>query len=172
MVDENAFLEDIDNLRASGAKKVFLKTGAYRPYIALTMKLASEAKIDALTFDGQAENRHVSCSDDERGFNANSVEAQVLKCAQILKKKGKHVPDIVMAGCFINETQIFKSIAMSGFEGKPFVKAIAMGRAPLTAVMKAKHYVELAKNDNLPKGFAANLTQPAGTVLRSDNRAC
>ena len=59
-----------------------------------------------------------------------------------------------MAGCFMNETQIFKSIAMSGFDGKPFVKAIAMGRAPLTAVMKAKHYVELAKNDNLPKGFA------------------
>jgi hypothetical protein len=82
------------------------------------------------------------------------LQAQVMKCLQILKKKNRYIPDIVMAGCFINEAQIFKSVAMSNFGDKPYVKAIAMGRAPLTAVMKAKHYVELAKQNNLPKGFA------------------
>jgi glutamate synthase domain-containing protein 2 len=157
MVDENAFLEDIDNLRESGAKKVFLKTGAYRPaVVALTMKLASEAKIDALTFDGAGGGTGMSPVPmmNEASTPTVYLQAQVMKCAQILKKKGKHVPDLVMAGCFMNETQIFKSIAMSGFDGKPYVKAIAMGRAPLTAVMKAKHYMELARANNLPKGFA------------------
>ena len=41
---EKGFLEDIDLLRESGAKKEFLKTGAYRPSaVAYTMKFASEA---------------------------------------------------------------------------------------------------------------------------------
>ncbi|MEM2851525.1 MAG: FMN-binding glutamate synthase family protein, partial [Candidatus Bathyarchaeia archaeon] len=53
MPQEKSFLEDIDWLREQGAKIVTLKTGAYRPSaVAFTMKLASEAKIDAVTFDG------------------------------------------------------------------------------------------------------------------------
>ncbi|MHA1832875.1 MAG: glutamate synthase-related protein, partial [Candidatus Baldrarchaeia archaeon] len=47
------FIEDVEWLREQGAKKVFLKTGAYRPeVVAWTLKVASEAKIDAVTFDG------------------------------------------------------------------------------------------------------------------------
>ena len=47
------FVEDVENLRGTGARYVFLKTGAYRPeVVAFTMKAASEAKIDLLTFDG------------------------------------------------------------------------------------------------------------------------
>jgi hypothetical protein len=86
------------------------------------------------------------------------LEVQVLKCAQILKKKGRYVPDISMAGGFINETQIFKSIAMSNFGSGPFVKAITMARAPLTAVMKSSYFIELAKSGKLPKDFADEYT--------------
>jgi len=82
------------------------------------------------------------------------LQAQVLKGLEILKKKGKHIPDICMAGAFVNETQIFKSIAMSNFGDGSYVKTIGMARAPLTAVMKSKHYVDLAKEDKLPKNFA------------------
>ena len=47
------FVEDIEWLRDQGSKKVFLKTGAYRPAAtAFTLKCASAAKIDLLTFDG------------------------------------------------------------------------------------------------------------------------
>jgi len=81
------------------------------------------------------------------------LEAQVLKCAEILRKKGKHVPDIVMAGGFIDETQIFKAIAMSNFGNGPYVKAILMGRAPVTAVMKSSYFAELAERGRLPKYF-------------------
>jgi hypothetical protein len=60
-----------------------------------------------------------------------------------------------MAGGFINETQIFKAIALSNFGNGPLVKGVAMARAPLTAVMKSKYFVELWESGRLPKSFAA-----------------
>jgi hypothetical protein len=81
------------------------------------------------------------------------LEAQVLKCAEILKKKRRYVPDIVIGGGFINETQIFKAIAMSNFGEGPYVKANLMARAPITSVMKSTYFVELAKKGKLPRAF-------------------
>lgn len=53
MLTERGFVEDIEWLRNQGAKCISLKTGAYRPSaVAFTMKVASEAKIDYVTFDG------------------------------------------------------------------------------------------------------------------------
>ena len=157
MPEEKGFVEDVEQLREQGAKKVFLKTGAYRPaVVAFTMKCASEAKIDLVTFDGAGGGTAMSPVPmmQECGTPTVYLEAQVLKCAEILKKRGKHVPDIAMAGGFLNETQIFKSIAMSNFGGGPYVKAIAMARAPVTAAMKASYFAELAKTNRLPKAFA------------------
>ena len=91
---------------------------------------------------------------DEMGTPTIYLEAQVLKCAEILRKKGRFVPDIIMAGGFIKESQIFKSIAMSNFGNGPYVKAVLMARAPLTSVMKSSYFVELAKDGKLPKTFA------------------
>ncbi|MEW6222190.1 MAG: hypothetical protein AB1476_02550 [Candidatus Hadarchaeota archaeon] len=55
MPAERDFVEDVEWLRGQGAKKVTLKTGAYRPVdVAWTMKVASEAKVDYITFDGPA----------------------------------------------------------------------------------------------------------------------
>jgi len=158
MVDSQAFLEDIDWLREQGAKKVFLKTGAYRPVVvALTLKLASEAKIDLLTFDGAGGGTGMSPVPmmNEASTPTVYLQAQVLKGLEILKKKGKHIPDIVMAGSFVNETQMFKSMAMSNFGDGPYIKTIGMARAPLTAVMKSKNYVKLAKENKLPKNFVS-----------------
>lgn len=154
---EKGFLEDIDWLRSQGAKHVILKTGAYRPSaVAFTMKLASEAKIDAVTFDGAGGGTGMSPVPmmDEMSTPTVYLEAQVLKCAEILRKKGRHVPDIVMAGGFIKESQMFKAIAMSNFGGGPYVKAVLMARAPLLAVMKSSYFVELSKKGKLPRKFA------------------
>ena len=90
---------------------------------------------------------------DEMGVPTVYLEAQVLRCAQLLKKKGKYVPDIVMAGGFINETQILKAIALSNFGDGPYVKATVIGRAMLTAVMKAEYFVKLAREGELPRNF-------------------
>ncbi|HLN45927.1 MAG TPA: glutamate synthase-related protein [Candidatus Sulfotelmatobacter sp.] len=153
---EKPFLEDIDWLRAQGARHVFLKTGAYRPSaVAYTMKFASGAKIDALSFDGAGGGTGMSPVPmmDEMSIPTVYLEALVLKCAQILKKKGKHVPDLVIAGGFIEETSIFKSIAMSNFGKEPLIKGVLMGRSPITAAMKSNYFKQLAAQGKLPKQF-------------------
>jgi hypothetical protein len=58
-----------------------------------------------------------------------------------------------MAGGFIEETSIFKTIAMSNFGEGPLVKAVLMGRSPITAAMKANYFKQLAKEGKLPKNF-------------------
>jgi len=154
--NEKSFIEDIEWLREQGAKKVFLKTGAYRPsVVAFTMKVASEAQIDAVTFDGAGGGTGMSPVPmmDEMSTPTVYLEAQVLKCAETLRKKGRYVPDIIMAGGFISETQMFKSIAMSNFGEDPYVKAILMARAPLTAVMKSSYFLELSEKGQLPRTF-------------------
>ncbi len=162
---EKSFIEDIEWLRKQGAKRVFLKTGAYRPSaVAYTMKFASEAKIDALSFDGAGGGTGMSPVPmmDEMSIPTVYLEALVLKCAQILKKKGRYVPDLVMAGGFIEETSIFKSMAMSNFGEQPFIKGVLMGRSPITAAMKSNYFKQLAEQSKLPKMFAERYgTDPA-----------
>jgi len=154
---EKPFIEDIEWLRKQGAKHVFLKTGAYRPSaVAYTMKFASEAKIEALSFDGAGGGTGMSPVPmmDEMSIPTVYLEALVLKCAQILKKKGRHVPDLVMAGGFIEETSILKAIALSNFGEGPLIKAVLMGRSPITAVMKSSYFKKLAQEAKLPRVFA------------------
>jgi glutamate synthase domain-containing protein 2 len=154
---EKGFLEDIDWLRKQGAKKVFLKTGAYRPSaVAYTLKWASEAKIDALSFDGAGGGTGMSPVPmmDEMSIPTLFLQTLVMQCAQILKARGKYVPDLVMAGGFIEETSVFKTIAMSNFGQGPLVKAVLMGRSPITAAMKASYFKELAAEGKLPHQFA------------------
>lgn len=157
MPKHREFVEDIEWLRQQGAKHVILKTGAYRPSaVAYTMKMASEAKIEAITFDGAGGGTGMSPVPmmDEMSIPTVYLETMVLKCARILEKKGRHVPDLVMAGGFIAETQILKAIAMSNYGNGPLVKAVLMGRSPLTAVMKANYFSQLAEEGKLPRSFA------------------
>ena len=91
---------------------------------------------------------------DEMSIPTIYLEAIVLRCAQILKSKGRYVPDLVMAGGFIEETSIFKTIALSNFGQGPLIKAVLMGRSPITAAMKASYFKQLAQEDKLPRVFA------------------
>ncbi len=157
MPEEIPFIEDVKWLRAQGAKRVFLKTGAYNPAaVAFTLRVASEAKVDFLTFDGAGGGTGMSPVPmmHECSTPTLYLAAQVLKGAQILKSKGKYVPGMAIAGGIIDETQIFKAIAMSNFGDGPFFKAVAMARSPITAVMKADYFARLAEADDLPHKFA------------------
>ncbi len=156
MPKEKDFVEDVEQLRDKGAEKVTLKTGAYRPSdVAWTMKVASEAEVDYITFDGAGGGTGMSPVPMMNEMSTPTVylEAQILKCAQILDDKGEYVPDISMAGGFIQETQMLKSIAMSNFGDEPYIKSITMARAPITAAFKANYFQELAEKDNLPSDF-------------------
>ena len=151
------FVEDVEWLREHGAKYVTLKTGAYRPaVVAWTLKVASEARVNYVTFDGAGGGTGMSPVPmmQEMGIPTVYLESIVLKCIRIMDKKGMYIPDIAMAGGFVNETQVFKAIALSNFGQGPYVKAISMARAPLAAVFKAKYFAELAKSGKLPPAFA------------------
>ncbi len=159
--EERSFVEDVEWLRSVGARHVTIKTGAYRPVdVAWTMKVASEAKVDYITFDGAGGGTGMSPVPMMNEMSTPTVylEAQVLRCARILERAGRYVPDISMAGGFINETQMFKAIALSNFDGNngrgPFVKTITMARSPLTAAMKSLYFTELAEKNRLPRDFA------------------
>ncbi|QLH74102.1 MAG: FMN-binding glutamate synthase family protein [Methanomassiliicoccales archaeon] len=155
--DLNSFVEDVDRLRSAGAKYVFLKTGAYKPEIvAFTMKAASMAKVDMLTFDGAGGGTGMSPVQmmNEMSTPTVHLEAQVLECAKILQKKGKFIPDMIMAGGFVNETQMYKSMAMSNIGGGPLIKGIAMARSPILAAMKSQYFARQAAEGKLAKSFA------------------
>ncbi len=124
--------------------------------VAFTLRVASEAKVDFLTFDGAGGGTGMSPVPmmHECSTPTLYLAAQVLKGAQILKSKGKYVPGMAIAGGIIDETQIFKAIAMSNFGDGPFFKAVAMARSPITAVMKADYFARLAEADDLPHKFA------------------
>ncbi len=155
--EERGFVEDVEWLRDIGARHVTIKTGAYRPVdVAWTMKVASEAKVDYITFDGAGGGTGMSPVPMMNEMSTPTVylEAQILKAARILEREGKYVPDMSMAGGFINETQMYKAIAMSNFGDGPFIKSITMARAPLTAAMKSLYFTELAEKGRLPRDFA------------------
>ncbi|VUT23685.1 MAG: hypothetical protein MASP_00130 [Candidatus Methanolliviera sp. GoM_asphalt] len=159
MPNREGFVENIERLREKGAKKVFMKTGAYRPaVVAATLRYASDAKIDAITFDGAGGGTGMSPIPMMQECSTPTVwlQAQVLRCLRILKDHGRHIPDVAIAGGFTDETQVFKSIAMGNFGDEPYVKTVAMARAPITAVMKAKHFAEKAKKGELQRTFVDN----------------
>ncbi len=157
MPSQKTLEEFVEELRDLGAKQVTIKTGAYRPAeVAWQMRVASEAEVDYVTFDGAGGGTGMSPVPmmNEMGIPTVYLEALVLKAARMLKDKGKYVPDISIAGGFINETQIVKAVALSNFGDGPMVKSVTTGRAPLTAVMKSEYFVKLANEGRVPKSFA------------------
>lgn len=140
-------LEEIDQIRSSGAKNIFIKTGAYRPAAtAWIIRLGVEGKVDGMTFDGAGGGTGMSPVSmmNEGSIPTPYLEALVVGCLDMIKKKNTslNIPTIAIAGGIANETQMFKALAM----GAPYVKCIAMARAPLTAAMKARYIGEVIRN--------------------------
>jgi glutamate synthase domain-containing protein 2 len=142
MVDEEAFYKEAERLRSLGAKYVTLKTGAYRAAdLARAIKYSSEAKIDLLTIDGAGGGTGMSpwrmmC---EWGIPTVQLECLTYQMCERLKAKGAYIPPIAIAGGLSLEDHLFKAIAL----GAPYVKAICLGRALMTAAMVGKTHGKL-----------------------------
>ena len=137
MVEEETFMKRVEELRKAGAKRVFLKTGAYRPAdLARAVKYASKAKLDLLTVDGAGGGTGMSPWRMMNEWGVPSVELWSLtyRYARTLDKKGEYVPDICFAGGVTFEDQIFKALAL----GAPYVKAVGMARSVVAAAMVGK----------------------------------
>ena len=137
MVSEEAFHKSVEHLRSIGAKYVTLKTGAYRPAdLARAIKFSSDAKIDLLTIDGAGGGTGMSPwrMMNEWGIPTVELECLTYQMCERLNAKGAYIPPIAIAGGLSLEDHIFKAIAL----GAPYVKAICLGRAMMTASMVGK----------------------------------
>jgi len=153
MVTEEGFVNRVKELRSLGAKYVFLKTGAYRPAdVARAVKFSSVSRIDLLTIDGAGGGTGMSPWRMMNEWGIPSVEIWSLTYQYVdrLAKKGEYVPSIAFAGGVTMEDHIFKALAL----GAPYVKAIGMARAPLTASTVAKNVGQRIMEDNLPVYYA------------------
>ena len=134
MVDEDEFHKTIEHLRKVGAKRVSLKTGAYRPVdLARAVKFASQAKIDLLTVDGAGGGTGMSPwrMMNEWGIPTVHLECLLHEYLSHLKRKGEFVPTVAIAGGLSLEDHVFKALAL----GAPYVKLVCMGRSIMTAAM-------------------------------------
>lgn len=149
MVTKEGFLETITRLRKVGAKYVSLKTGPYRPAdLARAVEFCSAAKVDYLTVDAAGGGTGMSPWRMMNEWGVPGIELWSLLheyCGR-LAQKGEYVPDIVLAGGFVLEDQIFKGLALCA----PYVKAIGMARGPLAAAMVGKTLGESITSGQIP----------------------
>lgn len=155
------FLENLDNLRSTGVKNIFIKTGAYRPSAtAWIIRLGVEGKVDGMTFDGAGGGTGMSpiTMMNEGSIPTVYLEAMVVGCLDMIKKKSPNakIPTIAIAGGLSNETHLFKVLAM----GAPYVTCMAMARAPITAAMKGKFVENAIKEGKVTKGMLNSLGFP------------
>jgi glutamate synthase domain-containing protein 2 len=149
MVTLDGFMQRVEQLRKCGAKRVTLKTGAYRPEdAARAVKYASVCELDLLTVDGAGGGTGMSPwrMMNEWGIPSVELHSLVYQYYQKMAAKKMFLPDLAFAGGFSFEDQMFKGLAL----GAPFVKLIAYARAPLAAAMVAKNIGKAIESQNLP----------------------
>ncbi len=149
MVSEEGFAEAVAQMRDMGAKRVFLKTGAYRPAdLARAVKYASDNRIDLLTVDGAGGGTGMSPwrMMNEWGIPTVELCSLTYQYVDYLARNGKYVPDIAFAGGFTLEDQMFKGFAL----GAPYVKVIGMARSSLAAAMVGKTIGKRVLEGGLP----------------------
>jgi glutamate synthase domain-containing protein 2 len=126
-VEEN-FMNAVKDLRSLGYKRISLKTGSYgMEALAMSIKYASEAKLDLLTIDGSGGGTGMSPWNMMESWGVPSIllHAKAYEYAKLLESKGKTVVNMAFAGGIAKEDQIFKALAL----GAPYVKLICMGRS-------------------------------------------
>ena len=124
------FMKAVKHLRKIGYERISLKTGSYgMEALAMSIKFATDAKLDLLTVDGSGGGTGMSPWNMMESWGVPSLllHAKAREYAAVLSKKGKKVVDMAFAGGLAREDHIFKAIAL----GAPFVKLVCMGRATM-----------------------------------------
>jgi glutamate synthase domain-containing protein 2 len=83
---------------------------------------------------------------NEWGIPSVEIWSLTYQYTDRLARRGDYVPSIALAGGITMEDHIFKALAL----GAPYVKAIGMARAPLTAAMVAKNVGNRIVEGDLP----------------------
>ncbi|MDR3136933.1 MAG: hypothetical protein LBU07_05965 [Coriobacteriales bacterium] len=149
-INEETFYQSVSDLRALGAKRVTLKTGAYPlRELAMALKWSSNAHVDLVTVDGAPGGTGMSPwrMMEEWGIPTFYLQSMTYELASMLDAQGAYVPDLAIAGGFSEEAGIYKALAM----GAPYFKAVCMGRALMIPGFVGKNIERWLADDNLPK---------------------
>jgi hypothetical protein len=122
------FMTAVEYLRKLGYKRISLKTGAYgMEALAMSIKYASDAKLDLLTIDGAGGGTGMSPWNmmESWGVPSLHLHAKAYEYASLLATQGTKVVDMALGGGLAREDHIFKALAL----GAPFTKLVCMGRA-------------------------------------------
>lgn len=159
MWDEEILIKRVRRLRELGADRICFKTGPFDPKdLIRILKIASEAGVDLITFDGAgggSGNSPVKMM-NEWGIPTVMLETVIYNILQRFKEKNYHIPQIAVAGGFAMEDQVFKGIAL----GAPHVNLIGIGRAAMAAAMVGKQIGVMIEKGTVPKDY-----QRFGTTL-------
>ena len=153
MVTEEGFHKEVERLKRIGTKHISLKTGAYRPAdLARAVKFASDARIDLLTVDGAGGGTGMSPwrMMNEWGVPTVYLESLLFQYLKQLEDRGAFIPCCAMAGGLSLEDHIFKAFALAA----PYIKAVCLGRATMTAAMVGNTIGEMVKNGKVPADVA------------------
>lgn len=126
----DSFMTAIAELRNKGYKRITLKTGSYgMEALAMSIKFATDAKLDLLTIDGSGGGTGMSPWNmmETWGVPSLLLHAKAYEYASILAQKGQKAVDMAFGGGIAREDQIFKALAL----GAPFAKMICIGRATM-----------------------------------------
>ena len=154
MWTEETLIAHIDKLRNWGAKNIYFKMAGFdRADIEQVIRIACEAKVDMITFDGAGGGSGYSPSKmmNEWSLPTICLEDAVVRICHKLKAEGLMPPAMVMAGGFASEDQAFKALAY----GEGFFKAVGLCRASMAAAMTAKKIGQQIKDGKTPERFAA-----------------
>ncbi len=130
-----------------------MSTGAYRPAdLARAVKYASDARIDLLTVDGAGGGTGMSPwrMMNEWGIPTVHLESLLYQFLKRLDSKGAFIPSCAMAGGLALEDHIFKAVALAA----PYIKAVCLGRASMTAAMVGNTIGQMIKKGKVPADIA------------------
>ena len=156
---EKSLMAHITMLRDLGAKNIYFKMAGYdRVDIERVLRMACEAQVDMVTFDGAGGGSGYSPSKmmNEWSLPTVCLEDAVVRICEQLKSEGFTLPAMVMTGGFASEDQVFKGLAY----GDGHVLGIGLCRASMAAAMTGKTIGEQIKAGNVPERF-----KPYGSTI-------
>jgi len=150
--DEKSLITHIEALRDLGAKNIYFKMAGYdRADIERVLRIACEARVDMVTFDGAGGGSGYSPSKmmNEWSLPTVCLEDAVVRICDQLKAEKLSPPAIIMTGGFASEDQVFKGLAY----GDGHVLGIGLCRASMAAAMTGKTIGEQIKAGSVPERF-------------------
>lgn len=152
MWEEEYLIDRIEYLREMGIKNFYFKMAGFdKTDLERVIKMASDAQVDMITFDGAGGGSGYSpCKMmNEWSLPTILLEEVVCQFVEKLKSEDRYIPAITMTGGFSSEDHVFKALAF----GNQNITAVGLCRAAMTAAMTGKNIGDRIKNGDIPKNM-------------------